>query len=386
MSKSKETQEDVNPFGGFNLLKGQFPTPPSEEAEEPLDDVKAGDDTIVEDPDELARIEAGNKALAEAERKREEIAAKKAKKETTTAETSEEDENEEEVEEEETEDTSLIKVFTKRLYENSVLDFDDTDEEFEDSEKGVEKLVKKTVENRINKWVDALPDEYQKFLEFVQNGGRPKDFLDVYYGNHTWEGFSTEEEASQKVVVAEALRLAGDSEEDINEMIEEWSENGTLAKRAKSFLPKLQKNENAQKESILKEAEANKKAQEAAAKEYWDTFKADLFKKEEVMGFKLTPKLKEKVWNHLTSIDPKSGKTAYQESVEKNKDAIILFALQSATGFDKAALETQVKTKVSKEFNNLLKNYSKSTKEKISSGTPNEDYETNPFSAFKNAK
>ena len=385
MSKSKETKEDVNPFGGFNLLKGQFPTPPTEEGEEPLDDVKAGDDTIVEDPDELDRIEAGNKALEEQERKKAEIAAKKSKKEITEV-VDEIEESEEETEDEPTEDASLIKVFTKRLYENNVLDFDDTDETFEDSEQGVEKLVKKTVENRINKWVDALPDEYQKFLEFVQNGGRPKDFLDVYYGNHTWEGFSTEEETSQKLVVAEALRLAGDSEEDINEMIEEWSENGTLAKRAKSFLPKLQKNETAQKQSILEQAAAQKEAQEKSAKEYWDTFKSDLFKKEEVMGFKLTPKLKEKVWNHLTSIDPKSGKTAYQESVEKNKDAIILFALQSATGFDKAALETQVKTKVSKEFNNLLKNYSKSTKEKISSGTPNEDYETNPFTAFKNAK
>jgi len=384
MSKSKETKEDASPFGGFNLLKGQFPTPPTEDTEESLDDVKAGDDTIIEDSEELSRIEVGNKALEEQERKKIEIASKKAIKES--AQEQEESENETEETEEETEDASLLKVFTKKLYENSVLDFDDTDEDYEDNEKGVEKLVNKTVENRINKWVSNLPDEYQKFLEFVQNGGRPKDFLDVYYGNYSWENFSIDEESSQKQVVAEALRLAGDSEDDIAEMVEEWSENGTLSKRAKSFLPKLQKNEANQKRSMLEQASAQKQMQDQANKDYWDGFKSDLFKKEEVMGFKLTPKLKEKVWNHLTSVDPRSGKTAYQESVEKNKDAIILFALQSATGFDKSALETQVKTKVSKEFNNLLKNYSKSTKEKISSGITNEDYDTNPFTAFKNSK
>lgn len=386
MSKSKETKE-VDPFGGFNLLKGEFKAP--ENTEDTESDVEAGDSTVIDDDstetDEAARIAAGDKALAELEKKKEAIA--NSKKKVVKVEDSEEVPNTTDESEDTTEDKdSLIRVFTKKLYEDAVLDFDDSDEEYEDSEEGVKKLVNKTVQNRIDKYFEELNPEYTKFLEFVQNGGRPKDFLDIYYGNHSWEGFQIEEEDSQKLVIAEALRLAGDTEEDIKDMIDEWSENGTLSKRAKSFLPKLQKNETYQKEQILIQAENDKKAKEASNKKYWEDFKEDLFKKEEVMGFKLTPKLKEKVWNSLTTIDPRTGKTEYQKAVEGNKDAAILFALQAATGFDKSKLETQVKTKVSNQFHELLENHSKTTKQKISSGRTNEDYNTNPFEKFKNFK
>lgn len=386
MSKSKDLKE-VDPFGGFNVLKGEFQKP--EDTIE--DDVVAGDDTVIEDEetpileDEAARIAAGDKALAELEKKREAIAKSKTKTVEVEDETEESEEESEEVEDTENKE-SLMKLFTKELYQDGIIDFDDTDEEFEDSKEGVKKLVDKTVKNQVNKWVDSLPDEYQKFLEFVQNGGRPKDFLDVYYGNHTWEGFGIEDEDSQKLVISEALRLAGDSEEDIKDMIDEWSENGTLSKRAKSFLPKLQKNEISQKEEILVKAEEEKKAREKYNKNYWESFKTNLFSKDEVMGFKLTPKLKEKVWNSLTTIDPKTGKTDYQKAVENNKDAVILFALQAATGFDKSKLETQVKTKVSNQFHELLESHSKTTKQKISSGKPNEEYSSNPFEKFKNFK
>lgn len=386
MSKSKETKE-VDPFGGFNFLKGEFKAP--ENTEDAESDVEAGDSTIIDDDstetDEAARIAAGDKALAELEKKKEAIA--NSKKKVVEVEDTEEVEDTTDESEDTTEDKdSLIRVFTKKLYEDAVLDFDDSDEEYEDSEEGVKKLVNKTVQNRIDKYFEELNPEYTKFLEFVQNGGRPKDFLDIYYGNHSWEGFQIEEEDSQKLVIAEALRLAGDTEEDIKDMIDEWSENGTLSKRAKSFLPKLQKNETYQKEQILIQAENDKKAKEASNKKYWEDFKEELFKKEEVMGFKLTPKLKEKVWNSLTTIDPRTGKTEYQKAVEGNKDAAILFALQAATGFDKSKLETQVKTKVSNQFHELLENHSKTTKQKISSGRTNEDYNTNPFEKFKNFK
>lgn len=389
MSKSKKEQE-VDPFEGFNSLKGNFQKPLSE-TEEIEDDITSGDRTIIKDSAEDTDTEsieaksmaAGDKALAELEKKKEELAKKKQDEviveEGSTQEIEETKENEATTE-------SVLKVFTKNLYDEKVIDFDDTDEDFEDSEEGVKKLVDKTIQNRIDNYFESLNPEYIKFLEFVQNGGRPKDFLDVYYGTHTWEGFSAETEDSQKLVVTEALRLAEHTDEEINEMIEEWSENGTLGKKAKIYLPKLQKNEVTQKQEILVQAENEKKAKEAYNKKYWEDFKTDLFKKEEVMGFKLTPKLKEKVWNSLTTIDPRTGKTDYQKAVEGNRDAAILFALQAATGFDKTKLETQVKTKVSNQFHELLENHSKTTKQKISSGRTNEDYNNNPFEKFKNFK
>lgn len=387
MSEGKKVKE-ADPFEGFASLKGEF-IPPVEDT----DDVTTGDETILDTPEiakptdeidlEAKRLAAGDKALADLEKKKLELAKKKVKEITEDEDTTS---DEEEDETEDTTKTSVIRAFAKELFNDGVLDFDDTDPEFEDSKEGLKKLNNKTIQNQIDKWINSKNPEYIKFMEFTDNGGDPREFLNIYYGNHSWTDFSIESEDAQKLVVMEALRLAGDSEEDISEMIEEWSENGTLAKRAKSSLPKLQKNETTQKQEILVRAAAEKAQIEESNKNYWESFKADLFKKEEVMGFKLTPKLKEKIWDGLTSIDIKTGKTAYQKAVEGNKDAIILFALQAVTGFDKTKLETQVKTKVSNEFHDLLENYSKTTKQKVSSGKTNEDYDTNPFAAFKNAK
>jgi hypothetical protein len=55
-------------------------------------------------------------------------------------------------------------------------------------------------------------------------------------------------------------------------------------------------------------------------------------------------------------------------------------------GFDISKLEKQVESKVSNKFGKMLKNYSKSSKDKISGGLSEERNDSNPFSAFKTIK
>lgn len=365
MSKSKE---EVNPFGGFKIIKNEF-VPPT--------DIEDKDETVIEDEEkeltaeEQERMIAADKALAAQAEK----IAKKLK--------GEEVEETEDLEETEEDETSVLRVFTKKLHEKGVIDFDDTDEEFEESEEGLEKLVTKTTQNRINKWVEALPDEFQKLLEFTQNGGNPKDFLNIYYGNHSWENFNPDNESKQELAVAESLRLAGETEEDITDIITEWKDNGTLEKRAKSAITKLQKYETQQKEELVISQKTKAEQQKLKEKQEFEDFKKDLFSKEEIKGFKLTPKIKEKIWDHLTVVDKKTGKTAYQEALEKDKDASLLFALQSSMGFDMSKLEKQAETKASRKLGDLLRNHQKTTKEKISSGQSEDFGGDNPFAGFK---
>lgn len=388
MSKKDTNLENLeNPFSNFSILKGEFAKEDTASTNEVDDDIKTGDETIIDEPDALAD---GDKALEEVIKKQE----KAVKKGSKSKEIDEEEEpiidknnnsSAKKPETEELEEASGIKEFTKNLYDKGILDFNDEDEEFEDSEEGIEKLINKTVQNRIDKWAESLPEDYAKMLEFVQNGGTPKQFLEVYYGNHSWEDFKIDNEEAQKVAIRESLRLAGESEEDIKDMIDEWEVNGTLEKRAKPAIAKLQKYEAAQKEQLV--IEQKQKAEKLAAeqKEYWEGFKKDLFSKDEVAGFKLTPKVKEKLWDFMTVVD-KTGKTNYQKAVEQNKDSSLLFALQAMQGFDISKLEKQVESKVSSKYSAMFKNYANSTKNKISSGSSEEYREENPFSAFKNAK
>ena len=393
MGKSKNNTTDLidNPFGAFKILKGEF-APPSDD-----DDIQDGEEGILkEEPNDLTETsETGEERLKKADKALEKIAertAKKAKGETIESsqfkesnfDNDSDDSDDSDNEAEENEETSAFKEFTKNLYHKGVLDFDDSDEDFDDSEEGIEKLVNKTVGNRITKWVNDLPPDYSKFLEFVQSGGRPKDFLNVYYGNHSWESFDIEDENKQALAVEESLRLSGEDEDEIRDMVDEWRDNGTLEKRAKSALVKLQKNEAIQKQEIVEIQKQQAVKQKEAQRQYWDGFKNDLFSRENIKGFKLTPKLKEKLWDHMTAIDRSTGKTAYQNSIDNNNEASLLFALQSMLDFDISKLEKQVETKVSNKFGKMLKNYSKTSKEKISGGSTygNEDG-SNPFAAFK---
>lgn len=400
MAKSKSTEETAgtSPFGGFKILQGKFPPPPA------TDDIQDGDDVALVDKTDDAEEEQTDdqkQRMLEADKKLEKVAEKAAKNSKKTENVAQ-DETDEEAEDEVEDNTdtdnladesdddnteSPLKEFAKSLYNKGVLDFDDSDEEFEDSEEGLEKLVNKTVENRINDWVSNLPDEYSKFLEFVQNGGQPKDFLNVYYGNHSWENYKVENESQQIVAVEESLRLTGETEEDIRDMVEEWRDNGTLEKRAKSALTKLQRIEASQKQELVEIQKQQAAKQKAAQKQYWDNFKNSLFEREDIKGFKLTPKMKEQLWHHMTAIDKSTGKTGYQMAVEQDNEASLLFALQSMLGFDIKKLEKQVESKVSNKFSKMLKNYNKSSKEKISSGgTQDFGGGNNPFSGFKSVK
>lgn len=377
MSTKKQPAKVENPFSQFSVLRGEFPTPENESEFD--SDIVTGDEDIVEDiiptlEDDKDNLSAGDKVIEANIEK-----AKKIKQGVALEEVL--DDSIENVEE----DKDLgYKSLISTLVGKSILDVDL--EKIEDSEEALELAFTETVDNRINNWVESKNPDFIKFMEFTDNGGDPKDFLNIFYGNHTWEDFKVDNENAQILAAKESLRLSGETPEDIEELVTEWMDNGTLEKRSKSALAKLQKHESIQKDEIVKiqasKAEQSKKANE----NYWNDFKKDLYSKKDIMGFPLNDKMKDKIWDALTIIDKKSGKTNYQIAVENNKDASLLFALQAVNGFDIKKLEKQVQTKVSNNINTLLKNYTPDSKTRISSGRSEETESSDPFAAFKAVK
>ncbi len=221
------------------------------------------------------------------------------------------------------------------------------------------------------------------FLAFIENGGNPRDFISTYYGNESWEDFSLESESAQKTAIRESLRLAGESPEEIEDLITTYEDTGILEKRAKVAKDKLIKKEAEQKVQLIELQKQRDAAEKEANRKYWNDFKSDLDKKEDLKGFKLTPKLKESLWKHMTMIDKSTGKTAYQLAIENDRDAQLLFALQSMNKFDISKLEKQVESKVVSKVSGILKNYQPSSKEKISSGRTHVDKDgEDPFALF----
>ena len=140
MGKSKNNTTDLidNPFGAFKILKGEF-APPSDE-----DDIQDGEEGILkEEPNDLTETsETEEDRLKKADKALEKIAertAKKAKGETIESsqfkesnfDNDSDDSDDSDNETGENEETSAFKEFTKNLYQKGVLDFDDSDEDFD---------------------------------------------------------------------------------------------------------------------------------------------------------------------------------------------------------------------------------------------------------------
>ncbi len=372
------TEELENVFEGFNFLNDSIPksaskkdktTPKTETIE-----VSEGDELTDED---LAALEASKK---EFENKKKSTSTKK--EEVESGETPEE--AEEIVEDK---DVNEFKGFATFLSEEGVIDLEDTDE-FK-SEKDLAKVVQRTIKNGISNDRARLPEDGQKFLEFIDAGGKPSDFHTYYYGDASFEDFDITSEENQKHVIREALKLEEYTDEEIEETLVDFEDTGKTDKKAEMYLKKLQKVEKTNKALLLETQKAYAKEQEQARIQEWDTFKKGLFEKDTIGGFKMTPKMKEDTWTYMTKIvDKKTGESQMQIDDRENKDARYIYAYLLKNKWDVKSLEKQVETKQVSKLRDTLSNYS-DTRGKLKSPKNNlrdtETDESNPFTGFTKA-
>lgn len=280
-------------------------------------------------------------------------------------------------------EASSLKVFASWLGEQGLVDYNE--ESFEDSEDGLKTLVGATIEREVQNYKNSLPEDVHKLVEFVEAGGNPKDFMEAYYNNKSWGEYEVDSDAAQKVVLREYLRAQGEEDEDIEETLDTYEVSGILEKKAKVALNKLQAYEKSYQEQLIEAQKKYDAEQRVLAKKQYEDFKSNLYSKEEIQGFKLTPKMKDNLWNFIMVPD-KTGKTGLQKHNETNENAQFLYAYLAMNEWDLSKLERQVKTKVNSELASKLSNF-KDGRSKLKSGQSDGfgDQRKNNFSAFKQA-
>lgn len=288
--------------------------------------------------------------------------------------------------EEEVEETGLHSFYSWAA-EQGILDTVDEGKVIE-TEEDLKEVVSKTINKGIEEYKSSHPEEVQKFIEFVDNGGNPRDFHRLYYEEASWKDADLENESHQEQIIRATYERTGMDKDDIESQIQDLKDLGKLDTLAKKMLPKLIAEEDRDKESLLEAQKEYQRRQAEQAKKAWDDFKDNLYKKEEVNGFKLTNKVKDDLWNFMTKVDKKTGKTALQQHNETNQDAQVLYAYLAMNNWDITKLEKQVKTKVVSDLSKKLKNVTDS-RNKISKGF-GENFEDkrnakNNFSLFKTA-
>lgn len=383
MSKEKEVKEE-NPFEGFNLLKDDALAAPEKEVKAKKETTESKE--TIEDNDDTSNEDVFDSAKKEVD----EIISKKSNKKSETKEEIEEEYSSDETEEEEVEEESeegSLKPFISHMANKGLLDWDENDEEFEDSEEYLEKIQAKTITNGISKWRAGYDEDTQKYLEFVENGGRPSDFHKYYYNDSTFSGLRLEgDEEAQKHVIREGLIAAGwEDEDEINDEISLYEDAGKLEAKAEAHLKRLQKLEGEQKDILVASQKRYAEEQKELKRQEWESFKKGLFEKEEISGFKFNSKTKQDLWDYMTKVvDKKTGATAYQkDSIDKGPEARYIFAYLMKNNWDASKLEKNLKNKVVSEVKKKLSNYSDG-RSKIKSGTSREEKEqTNSFAGFR---
>lgn len=372
MAKEAKELEVENPFKAFNFLDEPTKVEPKKDKATP-----ASDDIT---PEAEAALEA---ARLEAET----IAKTKAKSEPSTEEEEEDDEDfkTKVVSEVEVPEENEFQGFARFLNEEGIVDLEEGQEV--KSEKDLVTIVSKRINRGIEEYKSSKPEDAQKFLEFIDNGGKPSDFHKYYYNDATFEDFTVETEEDQKYAIREGLRLEGYSDEDIEDEILDATDLGKLEKKAQTHLKKLQKYEKEQKKALVDAQKVYAEEQEARRVSEWDSFKKGLFEKDKIADFVFTEKMKKDTWDYMTKVvDRKTGATQYQIDSDTNPDARYLYAYLMKNKFDKASLERQVETKQVSKLKGKLSNYSDS-RQKIKSGSSagKEKDSNNDFSAFRTA-
>ena len=282
-----------------------------------------------------------------------------------------------------TEDSSL-KVFASWLGDKGLVDYDE--ETFEDSEDGLKKLMSDTVEREVQNYKKSLPEDVHKLVEFVEAGGNPKDFINAYYNEVTWSDFEIDNDTTQKIVLREYLKAQGEDVEEIEETLDTYEVSGILEKKAKSALNKLQAYEKNYQEQLVDSQKKYEAEQKALAKKQYEEFKESLYAKEEIQGFKLTPKMKDNLWDFIMKPD-RTGKTGLQKHNETNENAQFMYAYLAMNDWDLGKLEKQVKNKVNSELASKLSNF-KDGRSKMKSGQSDsfsDQRASGNFSAFRQA-
>jgi hypothetical protein len=363
MSKEGKNNKDDNkdPFGAFQFLDDQISKPV--DFKDDTNDVETDDDKDVPPPaDDIV-----DDVIDEGEEDTDPVPTPP-----------KDDDNVDEV--------SPFKAFASHFAEKGLLEFDE--ETFEDSEEGLEKVLNSTIENKVKAQVgeffESMPDELRLMAEFVANGGDPKQFIEVYYNNKSVSDIDISDDNNQKLVVSKFLELTGYSQEEIQEALSDYEYSGILEKEAKRAQTKLIKAEEEQKKHLVIEQKKQQEQQAQAYQEYLEGLKTDIEKREDLKGFKLSPSLKNKLYDHITKPITKDGKTQLQLNHEKNPDSQLIYAYLDLIGWDISKLEKQVQTKVTSNLKANLGRFTDS-KTKVSKGSTEPSLPPD-FGAFKSLK
>lgn len=262
-----------------------------------------------------------------------------------------EEESEEETEEE---DLSVVESIRRSLGY-------DFDEEFEDSEEGIQKLVNsasdKKAEEALQAYFEQFPD-VQELLEYRMLGGDPDKFFETRFPEVDYKEVELKEdnEAQQEQLIRQELQqVRGYSREEADAEIEDYKNGGILENKAKRALQALRTKQQADQRDLLEQQREQQRLQQEEVENYWNTVQQTLDSQTSLKGFNLPTSEKQKFFDYLARPVENGMSQAMINAQQADLETRLAIDYLLYKGFNLSDLvDRRAKTQVSKTLKERL--------------------------------
>lgn len=293
--------------------------------------------------------------------------------------------------------SGMVETFTKLMDEGLIVGFDDDKPLEEYSLKDWKELIQANFEEKEKaireqtpkEFFESLPDELQYAAEYVAKGGKDmKGLFRALAQVEEQRSLDPRNEDHQEIIVRQYLNATNFGNGDqalIEDQVEEWVNNGTIAKRANQFKPKLDDMQNEVLRGKLEQQEQFKIKQQKQKELYMENIYNTL-KPAELNGLKIDKSRQKFLWDELTGLKYESmqgrqtnllGKLLedYQFGEQPRYDLIAetLWLLSDPEDY-KESIRKQAKAEVTQETVKKLK--TEEARKLSSTQTTNEETET----------
>ncbi len=246
------------------------------------------------------------------------------------------------------EEPGVIQTLTQRLGYEVEGDFSD---DYDGLEKYTAAVASKIAEEQLGNIFNQYPD-VREYFQYRSNNGDPLKYFQAQQAEMDYGAMAVDDNvATQRRVVQDGMRSQGFGDEDISKMMDAYEDAGILKDNAEVYLGHLQRNQTAQKQTLLQQQEAQAAQQRAEAEQYWQQVSKTV-DSGELKGLQIPQRQRKQFYDWMTL--PVDQKGATQRDVDRSQlDTETALALEYLIyqGFDLTKLSRNVaKTKTTQSL------------------------------------
>lgn len=233
-----------------------------------------------------------------------------------------------------------------------------------------------------NTWMDSYVSERSKpqyaneeearFAEYLSNGGKPQDYVKLFYESPKYDSIKVDSDASRNKVLFDYYKKTTKfSDEKINGYLDYIKDTDSYEKEAEEALSFLQQSQKEEEGKLLQEQAAQKEKQQKAHQDYLNNIRAEIDKQQEIAGIPFSKGEKDKFYAFLSE-KGKDGYTPYQRMYQEDATLELKLAALAYKQAHKGKIHTQEQTLATRKVQENLKKLSTGSSRKSASvGEPN---------------